>query len=492
MVQVLFVLGGHRSIAIAMMNRVEIVNHPWRAEEREEPLFNNTRAWLTSARLGNANESLVTLDYVHKLILNTSPLHILRGSREVLGQALGFPESRFMNWEKDESATQLAYRLAFLALHENQYGPAREEARSRIKRRRDPASSRVLAENSVGPFDFECDPGRKYLIADYGARRNGFGYTTLRFINNLLAAVSSGRVLISRGRRGNKLNSCPRHDLQCTFLPLSPCVLTSNDVDGGATIDLEQFKSLMTHGEVGDAAFDDAKVLVFRDVGWQYGNSSPHLMQRMKQLVTRLLGQQHFTSSEGKSEVIQQLGLTDERIEHAYKIMATEWFLQQTTWSYIMRPNVMARAEIDRLVTNALPIDFNPESSIGLAIRSGDKCIRESQCMPFDNYMDLVKVLSANRTAARADTTENARYDTIVLTSEDKTMLEARFNYTSRPDFPFRFVVNVEDVAQGHGSAGAYGERADDIMISSLTSAKLQLLSESVVRTIGSFFSLAQ
>lgn len=231
------VLVSYRSVALGNQT-IEIGYSPWRMKEIAELSFNNTQTWLTSARFSNANESLITSDYVHKLILNTSPRHILQGSKEVLGQTLSFAESSFMNWEKSENVTQLAYRLAFLALHENQYGPARKEARSRIERQHDPVSSSVLSENNIGPFDFECDPHTKYLIADYGARFNGFGITTQSFINKFLAAVSSGRVLIPRrSPRWNKLNSCPRHDLQCTFLPLSPCVLTNKDIDDGVIID---------------------------------------------------------------------------------------------------------------------------------------------------------------------------------------------------------------------------------------------------------------
>ena len=110
--------------------------------------------------------------------------------------------------------------------------------------------------------------------------------------------------------------------------------------------------------------------------------------------------------------------------------------------------------------------------------------------------MELVSELSWNRTVARVQkkgdkisTATSNMYDTIVLTSEDKDVLDARFNYTkSNASFPFRFVVNEEDVAQGHGDPRSFhGEmngkkwNADNVLISSIVTIKLQMYPETLV-----------
>ena len=58
----------------------------------------------------------------------------------------------------------LAYRLAFLVIHENQFGPARNEAlaRDKAKHRDDndndnTNSSSVLKKHNIGVFAFEYD-----------------------------------------------------------------------------------------------------------------------------------------------------------------------------------------------------------------------------------------------------------------------------------------------------------------------------------------------
>ena len=111
--------------------------------------FRNSFAWLNATRLPNAtNESLMTEKIVHNLIvLNTVPLDTTDGSMDVLKQTMCFEDSPFLTWEADYDALKnanktipnnyqyteikaLAYRLAFSALHEHQFGPAGNEARA--------------------------------------------------------------------------------------------------------------------------------------------------------------------------------------------------------------------------------------------------------------------------------------------------------------------------------------------------------------------------
>mmetsp|Transcript_16595 Transcript_16595/g.25089 ORF Transcript_16595/g.25089 Transcript_16595/m.25089 type:complete len:179 (+) Transcript_16595:59-595(+) len=95
--------------------------------------FENSVGWLKSrGRHSNANETLMTFEYVQNLILNNDPNY-----GNVLKQTLCPEESTFMNWQSREEAKNLdfikslAARLIFLVLHEHQYGPARKEALAR-------------------------------------------------------------------------------------------------------------------------------------------------------------------------------------------------------------------------------------------------------------------------------------------------------------------------------------------------------------------------
>lgn len=75
----------------------------------------------------------------------------------------------------------------------------------------------------------------------------------------------------------------------------------------------------------------------------------------------------------------------------------------------------------------------------------------------------------------------------IILTTESKRVMEdmKRFEATSKETLPFsyRFITNSHDVLQGTGFPDHYGANvtADDVMLSSVASLKLQLLAKTSV-----------
>jgi hypothetical protein len=115
--------------------------------------------------------------------------------------------------------------------------------------------------------------------------------------------------------------------------------------------------------------------------------------------------------------------------------------------------------------------------------------LREQACYPFEKYIQLAEEMGAKR----RNQTSNI-YDTIVLTSDTKDMVESRLNYTStypnatHPDFPFRFIINANDTMQGHGKPGRYRSKGDEIMLSTLAAMKMQMLAETVVTNACSNF----
>ncbi len=130
-------------------------------------------------------------------------------------------------------------------------------------------------------------------------------------------------------------------------------------------------------------------------------------------------------------------------------------------------------------------LSFSSKRSYASCI-AGDKCRREQRCFGFEKYMNIAEAMAAKR----ANATSNI-YDTIVLTSDSREMMEARFNYTKNETFPFRFVVNDEDVLQGHGNPMKYNTKfftADQVMISTMVAMKMQLLSDTLLPNSCSHF----
>lgn len=95
--------------------------------------------------------------------------------------------------------------------------------------------------------------------------------------------------------------------------------------------------------------------------------------------------------------------------------------------------------------------------------------------MPFDKYMQLAQEMAAKRTKQRNNSGTRAiaaeeqniishaskqiMYDKIVLSSDSKHMTEPGFNYTKNASFPFKFVVNNDDVSEGHGKPKWFKDR---------------------------------
>jgi hypothetical protein len=70
---------------------------------------------------------------------------------------------------------------------------------------------------------------------------------------------------------------------------------------------------------------------------------------------------------------------------------------------------------------------------------------------------------------------DSKKRGTILLTSEDENVLPRRMPFAKNNSFPFDFLVNDNDVQPGNGLPRTYLDRADAIMISSLTAIKIQL-----------------
>jgi len=83
--------------------------------------------------------------------------------------------------------------------------------------------------------------------------------------------------------------------------------------------------------------------------------------------------------------------------------------------------------------------------------------------------------------------TNETIHEAIILTSESSKVLQSRFEFEQNDEFPFRFIVNENDVTQGTGNPNKYRKgkasniTADDIMLSTVMAIKMQLHSQSTI-----------
>ena len=147
-----------------------------------------------------------------------------------------------------------------------------------------------------------------------------------------------------------------------------------------------------------------------------------------------------------------------------------------------MRPNIPSKRFIEQHIQSILPKSLDPKFSIGMPVRGSDKCKGESDCLQFDEYMELAKeAWDEMKTEYQGMVQPNAppppSRASLILTTEDRAVFENAMKYNTT-DFPLDFVVNKDDIMQSSGNFVAISkttkEDSDQIMLSSMIAMSMQ------------------
>ena len=162
---------------------------------------------------------------------------------------------------------------------------------------------------------------------------------------------------------------------------------------------------------------------------------------------------------------------------------------------YQMRPNIPSKRQIEDDLQTILPTSLNSQFTIGMPLRGSDKCYKESNCLTFDEYMQVAVEAweELKATMSRTSTEAIPTRGTLILTTEDKRLFSQRLKYTTNNGthyFPLDFVVNENDIMQSSGNVGKVttpriqqGESssaADRIILSSLIAIQMQFYAKFV------------
>jgi hypothetical protein len=390
------------------------------------PSFQNSDRWLKNERMSNIDDDMLTHELVQSLIFNVSPLDTIDGSKDVLEQSMCLETSNFLNWKNDvlssksqislendqdglpyseDGALQdLAIRLIFIALHEHQHGPARAEAISRYSHnceKKDVSSDESdisstiqseLEKSNIGKFDFEC-PDTKYIVTvipeiGLGAALR-IGVTEALFkgltSNRVVLYMNSVPDSIIQQRSFNqpwRLASCPRKDIQCVFMPPSPCVITQDDLSKAPILSRETLDKFSKTGKF-DEEYENEKVLVM--MPFLNGHKPPPagLNEVIVNKITSLYSKkakeevhggdvsapQETSSSSSTSSIAWDLN--DDLLEKVKKFILEKdhWLIHAVFQLYLLRPNQASRKKINEAFHKATPENFNPKTAIGVPIR---------------------------------------------------------------------------------------------------------------------------
>jgi hypothetical protein len=337
--------------------------------------------------------------------------------------------------------------------------------------------------------------------------------------------------------------SCPRHDVQCFFWPSSPCVITVQELEDAYFLSKSETRQVFRTGAVPTEHTDDRVILMDMTLRPQRCPETffPTLRNISLTRIIEPLKQQSPTASTSVS--LEQIHFLERAAEHildpdmidptrSYYYFGQSSKAHHAMVFYATRPNLYYAQRMQQIIAKTVPRDVNPEFSLGLPIRgmccraskwisstrssssrcffsfrheASDKCLMESECLPFTTYMKIMgqiwKTHVGNGTAGlRRDLLGN-----VIVTSEsgnvvrDKVAFESNQTMVQSLPFSLRFVMNEDDVLQGTGlprnfhirsnqSGTPYSE--DDIMLSAVTSLKVQLMAKYTIGNCCSNFHL--
>jgi hypothetical protein len=433
-------------------------------------VFQNSMEWRNSKRLGNINMTMDEANRQYELALSPLLQHI----NGLMGQTLAWPNSRLVQSELDvddlTSGVRWLTRLAFAIIYHHQHRPARLQWKSSST-----TTSAECMENrlqkGIGRWDWEC-PNQTFLA--FSQQDQGLGAGVDMFQQSIFAGIASQRVVLPINHIGAKgkawtMASCSRRDMQCVFAPMSPCVLTMDQVHNATFLKNKQsFFSLYYNG-VPPAEYNDTRVLFqgFANFGLKKERDNKICFQRAYNITQELLNE--LPADDATRPVWER---TAEMLLND-QVVTLNCFRKAITM-YMLRPNPYYRERLKEMLDANIPQDgFNPQTTIGLPIRATDKCKKESSCLSFEDYMEL-----ALETWKQA--LPNEPNPSVIVTSEDKTVYQKLRNLIDDPKqsprYPVRFIMNDEDSQPGSGRFRAKDNiTADDGMVAALSTLQLQL-----------------
>ena len=512
----------------------------------------NSKKWLLagSQRLRNHNDRLLNNQIARSLVslpvFNESMNPLLTDPSLVsglLGQSLCHSESRFLSLSEDHQGKQgitknhdisieesnihdkfdnrtihfWSLRLIYLAIHIHQHYPAVSEASTRYASPCTDETRSLQIEN----MDYEC-PSTKFLVVSLG--RSGLGSVMrLGMVNAFIAGVATNRtvVILNNSPVGPKfvrqpwlLASCPRRDYQCFYMPPTPCVLTQQDVQDGTHLSRIEVRQIFKVGHVPKHLMEDRILLA--DLVLRPQRMPPTFRPNLYRLImTRII--HPFISQRPADDRTPLFHLAAEQVlkeeisdESKYNYVGRDSKVHHAILFYAMRPNLSSNLKINSILEDIVPDNLDYNLALGLPIRASDKCKSESECLTFEKYMTLMGRIWMNGQDEMLSYTSGANETqltgpsnaTIIVTSESQEIAAEQKKYESEGigrhlPFAFQIVNNRYDRMQGTGDPNRMKHHIknenftiDDIMLSSVSSLKLQMLARHSVGNCCSNFHL--
>ena len=373
----------------------------------------NSPGWLQGPRHGNARDSNETEDSVRIMLLGLPQMLDPESDymEHLLSESLALKTSLFLNYRSDTDIDDLptvrrwAVRLIYLAIHKHQHEPALAEAKSRANKNPEDCEAE-RKRFQLGPYDYEC-PDTNYLVTRMW--NNGLGANMEAVaVASIMAGVATNRTVLFVNQAPPTsfrpltppwpLASCHRRDFQCFFQPLSPCVLTVEQLAPANVYALNRTEKtrLFANGEL-PGGHENDQVIYFHPVQkvkrWRFGGKVETALRRIVQSLIDALA----ASQDPRRPLLRRAA--DAILESDDDETGNNGRYQQdrqgiTNWStskiahgilfYLLRPHATRRKELDDMLLLATTGVVDRTSVIGMPVR-GERILCDCCLSLFQN-----------------------------------------------------------------------------------------------------------
>ena len=454
---------------------------------RTECFPSNSDQWISSGNIFSNNANGITPELLNVLL--EGPRNFLK-LPSVFAQTIcheGSPLRNFSpkNNRLEASAEDWYHRFLYLSLHWRFHRPAFEEHQFRKRCAADDLKL-FMDQHNIQTMDFEC-PGEKFLVIPVGSI--GFGaFLNTQASLSILLALRTNRIPIFTSksfyywqkRKGVQdpwllaPKHCTRKDLQCYFLPISPCTVTNEELEAAPIYGSDRKEQKFLHTKLTIPPELESSRIVVVNSGLEKTAMETQDMRKIASLVVdELLGGWKLSQTDKRSNVWSDEDLQAMDLAH-------EWVtnnmhddtigLLRQVYVYMLRPNPHYKDILNRHITELVPRPILSSETIGIPIRGSDKCKSESMCLPFDRYMELATDLAYPELES---TTKNAAIrPKLIMTTEDPRIFNNSLAYQRNNSFPFELLVNENDNMQGSGYPKEFSGEGENTIVSSLTALK--------------------